>query len=209
MLRRLYLVRHGAVENPENIRYGGLPGFPLSRQGRAQAAHAARYLEGRALSSPLVLSSPLTRAAETAEILAKSLRVPVRVDLRLREIGSRYDGLPWGFAPLAYWRRRNDPSFRGHDEPVPLAAARLLEALLEARRGHPGDLLAVSHQLPLRAALLALTRGLGALDGPLPSPLWLRLRQPLAPGYAQVIELSEAGEGRWRLTGGFCPDGAR
>jgi broad specificity phosphatase PhoE len=202
---RLFLVRHGAVENPKNLRYGGLPGFPLSRRGRAQAACAARYLEGRSLSAPLVLSSPLTRAAETAEILGDSLRVPVRIDPRLREIGSRYDGLPWGFAPLAYWRRRRDPAFFGHDEPVPLVAARLLEALREARRGHPGDLVVVSHQLPLRAALLALTQGLGALDGPLPSPLWLWLRQPLAPGYAQVLELDEVGGGRWRLTGGFRP----
>jgi probable phosphoglycerate mutase len=199
-------VRHGAVENPRNLRYGGLPGFPLSQRGRTQAARAARFLEGRSLSTPLVLSSPLERAVETAEILGDSLHGPVRIDPRLREIGSRYDGLPWGFAPLAYWRRRRDPAFLGHDEPVPLAAARLLEALLEARRGHPGDLVAVSHQLPLRAALLALTRGLGALDGPLPSPLWLRLRQPISPGYAQVIELGEAGGDRWRLTGGFCPD---
>ncbi|MCS6899981.1 MAG: histidine phosphatase family protein [Myxococcales bacterium] len=198
-------MRHGQVENPNRLRYGNLPGFPLSPRGRIQVARTARSLQGRLPQPPLLLSSPLERAMETAQILGKCLQTRVCIDPRLREIGSRYDGLPWGFSPLAFWRRRIDPTFGGYDEPIPLAASRLLESLREAQLAHPGEIVVVSHQLPLRAALLVLTQGLGALDGPLPAPLWLRLKQPLALGYAEVVELVESGEGRWRITGVFGP----
>ena len=30
----VYFIRHGEVENPEGIKYGRLPGFPLSEVGQ-------------------------------------------------------------------------------------------------------------------------------------------------------------------------------
>lgn len=198
---RLFLIRHGAVENPAGIRYGCLPGFPLSAEGRAQAAGAASRLAARSPHRPLLLSSPLLRAAQTAEIVARHLELPVHTEPRLREIGSSLDGLPWGFAPLLSLQRRLDPARRGQDEPLPLAAARILAVVRDTSQTHPGDIVLVSHQLPLRAALLALSRGLGALEGPLPSSWWLRLRQPINPGYAQVFELVSRGR-RWEIAAG-------
>lgn len=204
--RRLILVRHGAVENPARVRYGRLPGFSLSEQGRAQAARSAEFLAACSLRAPLFLSSPLERAVETAEILARRVGVSIQTEERLVEIGSRYDGLPWKFAPALYWKRQLDPALRGRDEPLSLVAARIVETLSEACRQHDGDVVAISHQIPIRAALLALTRGLDSLDGPLPSNLWLRWKQPINPGYAQVFELSPQREHRWSLVRQYRPD---
>ena len=34
------LLRHGEVDNPQEVYYGRLPGFGLSAEGRRQAQHA-------------------------------------------------------------------------------------------------------------------------------------------------------------------------
>lgn len=95
-MNRLILVRHGVVENPARVRYGRLPGFPLSASGRHQAALSASFLATCSLRNPLLLSSPLERAVETAEILGRQLGVSLQKEDHPLEIASRYDGLPWG-----------------------------------------------------------------------------------------------------------------
>lgn len=198
----IFLVRHGAVENPQKLRYGRLPGFVLSSLGRRQAAAAGDHLGAQGLRSPLVLTSPLERAVETAEIVSArlGLETPPRVDPRLIEVGSRYDGLPWVFSPSLYWARRRDTTHPHRDEPMLDVALRFTAALGDALREHDGDLIVVSHQLPIRAALLALTHGSQALRSLLPGPLLLRLRQPLDPVYACVIALAPARDERWSVT---------
>jgi hypothetical protein len=44
MKTTILLIRHGEVENPRGIFYGGLPRFGLSVNGRRQAAAAAETL---------------------------------------------------------------------------------------------------------------------------------------------------------------------
>jgi broad specificity phosphatase PhoE len=56
---------------------------PLTAVGEEQAAAAAQAL--RANPPALVISSPMTRALQTAAIVSSALVVPLRVDLGLRE----------------------------------------------------------------------------------------------------------------------------
>ena len=208
----IYLVRHGEVANPQRLRYGRLPGFVLSESGRQQALAAGDHLAGRGLRAPVILHSPLERAVETARLLAArigtlqpSLAIELRVEPRLVEIGSAYDGLPRRFAPSLYLRRARDQAQRGLAEPVNAAAARVVAALVEAQQSHDGDLIAVGHQLPLRAALATLILGPDALRGPLP-PLWLlRRRLAIDPSYACVLALAPDDAGRWRLAHHWRP----
>jgi broad specificity phosphatase PhoE len=82
--RMLFLVRHGqATFNVEGRHPGQLPGIPLTDEGRRQAHQAAVALSALPLSA--VISSPLERARETAEIIARGWGLPVRTDPRLMD----------------------------------------------------------------------------------------------------------------------------
>jgi broad specificity phosphatase PhoE len=86
----VYLVRHGAYENPKHIFHGRLPGFPLSAEGKNQVVRMAVYLAKQPIVA--VYSSRLTRAYETAEIIAQKFHVPVKTDRRLLDIRTPLQG---------------------------------------------------------------------------------------------------------------------
>lgn len=90
--RRLWLVRHGETEGQSSIRYHGANDVPLSDVGRQQIRALQPLLAGVPFTQ--VIHSPLSRAAESASILADGLRESgvvidaelLRADERLREI---------------------------------------------------------------------------------------------------------------------------
>jgi broad specificity phosphatase PhoE len=81
----LYLARHGRTHWNELGRFQGLTDVPLDDVGRAQALTLADKLRGRVEA---VITSDLSRASETAQIIADALRIPVLAqDRDLRERG--------------------------------------------------------------------------------------------------------------------------
>ncbi|MCP4023514.1 MAG: histidine phosphatase family protein [Desulfobacteraceae bacterium] len=66
---RISFVRHGHVHNPDQIIYGRLPFFRLSKKGRKDARKAAVNLKDFTLDA--VFSSPLLRARQTAKKILK------------------------------------------------------------------------------------------------------------------------------------------
>ncbi len=82
--KRLLLIRHGQTTfNVERRLPGQLAGILLTDEGRRQAHRAAVALSALPLSA--VMSSPLERARETAEIVARGWALPVRLDDRLKD----------------------------------------------------------------------------------------------------------------------------
>jgi probable phosphoglycerate mutase len=80
----IVLVRHGQTTfNVEGRLPGQMPGVPLTDEGRRQAHQAAVALALVPLTS--VVSSPLERARDTAEIIARGFGLPVRLDARLMD----------------------------------------------------------------------------------------------------------------------------
>ncbi len=80
--RRFYIVRHGeTLLNAAHIRQG--EGGALSEHGRHQAEQVGRYLEHFPIKR--IISSTYPRAKETATIIAKHLKVPVRYSVLLAE----------------------------------------------------------------------------------------------------------------------------
>jgi len=78
------LVRHGeSTWNESRLVQGQLDGAVLTTSGRDQIALAARHLYDERFD--LIMASDLTRALESAEILAAALDLEVRVDASLRE----------------------------------------------------------------------------------------------------------------------------
>ncbi len=70
-----YFVRHGVTDHNQVHLVMGQRDIPLNGEGQRQARRAAHVLEGRGIRT--VVSSPLARARETAEIIAVVLGVPV------------------------------------------------------------------------------------------------------------------------------------
>jgi phosphohistidine phosphatase len=75
---RLYLVRHADAEpgEPDELR-------PLTAHGRQQARELGARLAAEGLAGAAVLTSPLLRARETAEEIARALGTTAEPDERL------------------------------------------------------------------------------------------------------------------------------
>ncbi|MCU1512961.1 MAG: putative broad substrate specificity phosphatase [Microbacteriaceae bacterium] len=72
-MTQLYLVRHGETNWNREHRIQGSTDIPLNDVGRAQAAATGRLLANRQCSG--IVSSPLSRAMETAEIIGRELGI--------------------------------------------------------------------------------------------------------------------------------------
>ena len=87
-----YLVRHGE-KTREHLMVGRMPGIHLTREGRRQARAMAKHLR----RAPIVriLSSPLERAIETAEPLARIRGLEIERSEAFHEIDTGdWTGLP-------------------------------------------------------------------------------------------------------------------
>src|SRR5687768_4879350 len=69
---KLLLIRHGVAEDREEFAQTGAPDEqrPLTQKGRKQMKRAARGLAALVSEAHVLASSPLTRAQQTAEVVA-------------------------------------------------------------------------------------------------------------------------------------------
>ena len=178
----ILLARHG--ETDDNVppqRVQGWIDSPLNDRGRTQALELAAAVKTRGVAA--VYSSHLSRARETAEIVARELGLEVTTDERLAESnrgdweGRLLDEIERDEPELwAAWRRGGaDFRFPG-GESLAEHADRVTAALAEVRAG-PLPALCVCHGGTIRCAF-ALTnpRGLDSfheLDVPNAQPLEL------------------------------------
>lgn len=88
------LLRHGESVGNAESRWQGQADFPLTDKGREQArALAARWMREK-LQFDYVISSPLSRARETAEIIASEMNLKVEHDpLWLERDNGEFSGL--------------------------------------------------------------------------------------------------------------------
>ena len=159
---RLYLVRHGATARTEEDRFSGESSVDLSAEGRRQVGLLAERLSHERITA--AYSSPLSRAAETADLLCKSRGLAVTLREGLKEINhGHWEGLtraevearfgeeyrlweadPFTFAPLG-------------GESGQSVLARALPAIREIVTNHAGEnVLVVSHKATIRLILSSL-----------------------------------------------------
>lgn len=157
-MARLLLLRHGQSTWNAEGRWQGWADAPLSPVGRAQAESAAAWLAAAGVAFAGAVSSDLSRARHTAEVVAAALGLgAVVVDLGLRErdvgrfsghttpeIEHRWPGV------LAEWRAGRLEGPPG-GEPDVRFAARALGAVARLARAAAGDLLVVTHGGVVRA----------------------------------------------------------
>src|SRR5258706_15445823 len=95
----LYLIRHGQVENSNNIIYGRT-NFPLSTEGRNQITNFAQQLQAEGIVPKALWSSPLRRAEETAKIFADVYGIAdiiYRKGIQEVDFGEEIVGKPFSF----------------------------------------------------------------------------------------------------------------
>lgn len=92
MTTTIYIIRHAAYENPKKILHGRLSGFPLSELGKKQAQLLATSLEKTRFTA--IYASPLTRAQQTAQAIAKVQGLPVITHDLLIDIKTPLQGKP-------------------------------------------------------------------------------------------------------------------
>jgi len=107
---QLHLLRHAHAGDPAKWR-GSDDLRPLSAKGRTQAEALGRHLDGLGLRFDLLVSSPLLRARQTAELVAERLGLTVVLDERLAG-GLDVAGVE---AILADHRSPGRPILVGHD----------------------------------------------------------------------------------------------
>jgi probable phosphoglycerate mutase len=159
---RLYLVRHGATPLTAEDRFSGAEGVDLSDEGRRQVQRLAERLGDEPIRA--AYCSPLSRTMETAEILARPLRLtPIPRD-GLREIShGHWEGLKRREVeerhPEEYAMWEADPyTFAPQGGESGLAVlARALPVIREIVVAHAEEcVLVVSHKATLRLVLSSL-----------------------------------------------------
>ena len=146
---RLVLVRHGQTEWAQLGRHTGRTDVPLDDDGRRQAEALGRQLAGRAFA--LVLSSPRSRALDTARLAGFGAQLRVDDDLREWDYGA-LEGrtTPEIRAELPDWSIWTGPWPGGETpEAVGERADRVIARCLEGAEGR-GDALLFGHGHLLR-----------------------------------------------------------
>jgi probable phosphoglycerate mutase len=162
----LILVRHGESDANARGLLLGRTDAELTQAGREQAAAARSLLTGPVAE---VRTSPLSRARDTAELLA--LGLPVKVDERWVEVDyGEFECQPLHGIPAEVWQQwRSDRDFRPEggetlaevDTRISAACEELFAADGTGARRPDGDVVVVSHVTPIKAAV---AWALGATD---------------------------------------------
>lgn len=202
-MRRLFLVRHGVTDWNEARRLQGASDIPLNDRGRDQARDAAPLL-ARIAPVQTIVASDLSRAQETAHIIAAAMGATVVTDDRLRERSyGAWEGLHEDVrrsehaVEHARWERGLEPrvaGYEGHD-----AVARRAIAAVDELVTAEGNHMFVGHGSTFRVLVCAL---LGmALDSRAIATLgnvrWAELESATAdnaPGHWVLREHNSAGD---------------
>ena len=167
----LLLVRHGESEgNVQGLIQGQLD-LPLTEVGRAQGKAVAERLKSEG-GADRIVASPLARAFETSQAIARALDLPVTTDDRLKEydFGDEVSGLTIRQTierfPGWRWTSERDPSYVSlpGEEGLPVLDARVAEVVAELF-GFEGRTIVVTHGGVVTSALNFAVRMHGATEG--------------------------------------------
>lgn len=147
----ILLVRHGRTRVNASGQLQGRADNPLDELGRSQAAALAAALPAGAR----IVSSPLLRARQTAEMIAGDR--PVETDDRWIELDyGDWDGRGLADVPREEWDRwRHDVTFAppGGESLADLGHRVRLACQELAEEAQAGDVVVVSHVSPIKAAV--------------------------------------------------------
>jgi broad specificity phosphatase PhoE len=112
-MKHLYFVRHGLSEMNVEGKYSSSTNTPLTQIGTEQAIAAGKWARENGIVFDVVLSSPLSRAHETAKHIATEVNynhedIILHDDLRERHFGA-IEGVHWKDVPFDQAAYKSDP----------------------------------------------------------------------------------------------------
>jgi broad specificity phosphatase PhoE len=154
----VYLARHGQTESNLLRRYAGRNAEPITDLGRGQMSGLAARLGLCGIGE--IWTSEVRRARESAGVVGRALRVPVRVDERLSEMRlGPWEGMTESEVARAFptawalWCTLPDRLTLDERETLDTVSERITAAVRDAARvQHP--VLLMSHVAPIRVAVL-------------------------------------------------------
>jgi broad specificity phosphatase PhoE len=186
MMTTVLLIRHGMTDAVGRRIVGWLPGVGLNGEGLAQVERLARELSPVALDA--IYSSPLERAARTAQAIADQQRHAAVIERPgLGEVrfgdwtGKTLDELD-GDERWRRWSALRSCTRAPNGESMLETQSRMFDEMMHARERHPDAIVAlVSHADAIRSLLVYL---LGmSMD------LFLRLR--IDPASVSIVRVSD------------------
>lgn len=178
----IYIVRHGAYQNPEYVFPGWSPGFPLSDEGREQVRRLAGFFADTTID--ILYSSPIQRTRETSRILSDALSLPINFDIRLVEVRTNLEGTPMKRFDETNGELSYLPEYIAKGaESMEALGKRMHDVLEEFRTAHAGKtILVVSHGDPIRFGIMKY------LGWPMEFTKSREIATPLAGGYRLDID---------------------
>ena len=145
--------------NPDGILYGRMSGFGLSKLGHRMAQAAADDLVERDRPISAISTSPLQRTRESAKPISVAFGLPVDIEDRIIEPTNHFEGtvMKRALRKPRNWPYIVNPVRPSWGEPYASIVQRMRAALDEAFLSvDSGDVVLVSHQLPIWVTHLAL-----------------------------------------------------
>lgn len=157
---RILLMRHGLTDDNLKGIAQGQSQVPLNETGRQQARELANRLTAEQLVTDVIVSSDLSRAAETAQIIAAAISAPIVYDPQWRERAlGELEGQIVGVQGI--WLAAMGEHTPPGAESLPQFVWRIRIALCGLGAHHPvaATILVVAHGGPLRSILQMLHDG--------------------------------------------------
>jgi len=138
----LYFIRHGQTNWNLQKKIQGITDIPLNETGIREAQSAAVEISKKKWDR--IISSPLSRAQKTAEILNQNIGLPIETDQRLCEFDlGDLEGKPLSHLTPDVWRMLAEEPGKLKAEGLPLAYRRISAFMREISK--EPDTLIVMH----------------------------------------------------------------
>ena len=100
MSKKIYVTRHGESQWNVECKVQGVTDTPLTARGIEQAQELAKKIKESGITIDEILYSPLSRASDTAKIVAEENGVPLTLESRLIEQNfGEFEGHEWAKHP--------------------------------------------------------------------------------------------------------------
>jgi probable phosphoglycerate mutase len=144
-MRTIYFVRHGESEANAAGVIAGSTNSPLTAKGVQQAHDEASMIAESDLRFDVIISSPLSRAHDTAKIIAEAIGYPVEAIVLIDELQEKAAGAFEGGTIEALYAASDDEIYRAGGEGFMDFAERVKRANTQIDHYAQGVTLVVGH----------------------------------------------------------------
>lgn len=155
-MTKLYLIRHGEVNNPEGVEYMRLPGFYLSERGIKQIQKVRDYFRDKNISK--IYASPLERTRQSAKIISDG-EITIEYSKELLEANYKlWEGLKYEERDQKLVKEYYKNPIKVTErlgEPIGEIQDRVVKKLIQIAKKHKGEnVICVFHADPILSARL-------------------------------------------------------